>query len=255
MSRRLASPSLNLAPARLTGLSIFLPAHNEEANLEHVVEGLGRAAAQWALDYELIVVNDGSRDRTGEIAARLAKADSRVRSVTHTVNRGYGAAVKSGLQAARMPYVMLCDGDGQFDPADFARLVEKIGQCDVVVGRRVNRAEGLVRRLNGELWSALMRLLFGLQIRDIDCGFKLFRRDLLEGLALRADGAMISTELMAKLVARGARICEVDVRHLPRTAGEPSGAKVSVIARAFVELFILASELRAETAKQRQTGA
>ncbi len=227
-----------------------MPAHNEEANLERVVGGLADAAGRWAQEYELIVVDDGSRDRTGAIAKRLTQADGRVRSVSHEVNRGYGAAVRSGLGAARMPYVMLCDGDGQFDPADLARLVEKIGEYDVVVGRRVNRAEGFVRRLNGEVWSALMRLLFGLQIRDIDCGFKLFRRDLLDGISLRAQGAMISTELMAKLAARGARICEVDVRHLPRVAGQPSGAKLAVIGRAFVELFVLAGELRAETRKR-----
>jgi glycosyltransferase involved in cell wall biosynthesis len=163
--------------------------------------------------------------------------------------------VKSGLSAARMPYVMLCDADGQFDPADLAHLVEKIGDYDVVVGRRVNRAEGFIRRLNGEVWSALMRLLFGLRVRDIDCGFKLFRRDLLDGIELKARGAMISTELMAKLAARGARICEVDVHHLPRLAGEASGAKLAVIGRAFIELFILAGELRAKTRKQRQDEA
>jgi glycosyltransferase involved in cell wall biosynthesis len=253
MNLPIASESTSFEPACLSGLSIFLPAHNEEANLERVVRGLARIAEQVAREYELIVVDDGSRDRTGEIARRLAQADSHVRWVSHDVNRGYGAAVRSGLSAARMPYVMLCDGDGQFDPADVVRLVEKIADYDVVVGRRSNRAEGLVRRLNGQLWSALMRLLFGLRIRDIDCGFKLFRGELLKHVNLRARGAMISTELMAKLAARGARICEVNVNHLPRLAGEPSGAKLAVIARAFVELFALAGELRNESRKRQRS--
>ena len=121
--------------------------------------------------------------------------------------------------------MLLCDGDGQFDAAELAALVPMVANFDVVVGRRVRRADRLVRRLNGQAWTALVRLLFGIKITDVDCGFKLFKREFIQDLKLNARGAMISTELMVKVGARGARICEVEVGHLPRLAGEQSGAR------------------------------
>jgi glycosyltransferase involved in cell wall biosynthesis len=234
------------SPARLPGISVFLPSHNEEANVERVVRGYLEELPRVAADYEVIVVDDGSRDRTGEIAERLAAENPHVRVVHHGVNRGYGGAVISGVRAARMPYVLLSDGDGQFDPADLARLAAQAPEYDVVCGRRVRRADHLIRRINGKAWTMLVRVVLGVTIADIDCGFKLFKREYLQGMELRAHGAMISTELMARLQGRGAKVTEVAVRHLPRLAGEQSGANFKVVARAFKELFQLYSELRAE---------
>ncbi len=203
-----------------------------------------------AADYEVIVVNDGSRDRTGEVAGRLATENPHVKVVNHEVNRGYGGAVISGIRAASMPYVMLSDGDGQFDSKDIEKLAAFMPEYDVVVGRRARRADHLMRRINGKAWTLLVRAVLGVTISDIDCGFKMFKRELLEGMELRAHGAMISTELMARLQGRGARIKEVDVQHLPRTAGEQSGANLRVVTRAFRELFVLYGELRAERRRQ-----
>jgi glycosyltransferase involved in cell wall biosynthesis len=230
---------------RLSGISVFLLAHNEEGNIERVVEGFKAELPKLTNDYEIIVVNDGSSDQTGKIAEDMAAADPHVRVVHHPSNRGYGAAVISGINAASKAYVLLSDGDGQFDPTDFARLAAKVGDYDVVVGRRVRRADPFMRRLNGRAWSILMRLLFGLRITDVDCGFKLFRREVLSDLELEAKGAMITTELMAKLASRGARITEVGVRHLPRITGEQSGNSLWVIIRAFRELPTLYWKLRA----------
>jgi glycosyltransferase involved in cell wall biosynthesis len=230
---------------RLPGISVFLLAYNEEGNIERVVEGFKAELPRLTDDYEIIVVDDGSFDQTAEIADRMASSDHHVRVVHHPFNRGYGAAVTSGINAANKTYVMLSDGDGQFDPADSALLARKLRDYDVVVGRRLNRADPIIRRLNGKAWSVLMRLLFGLRITDLDCGFKMFRREMLSDLELEAEGAMISTELMAKLAGRGARIAEVDVHHLPRIAGEQSGNRPQVIARAFKELFDLYRKLRA----------
>lgn len=232
--------------ARLPGISVFLPSHNEEANVERVVAGYVREMPKIADDFEVIVVDDGSRDRTGEIADRLAAADPHVRAVHHPVNRGYGGAVISGIRAARMPYVLLSDGDGQFDPAEVRKLAAFMPEYDVVVGFRARRADHLGRRINGAAWTMLVRMLLGITIGDIDCGFKLFKREFLDGLELRAGGAMISTELMARLQGRGARVMEVEVTHLPRLAGEQSGASLRVVARAFKELFTLYSDLRSE---------
>lgn len=236
---------LNAAP-RLEGLSIFLPSHNEEANVERVVRGFLAEGPRLTDHFEVIVVDDGSRDRTGEIADRLAASDPHVKVVHHQINRGYGAAVTSGIRAATYPWVLLCDGDGQFDPRDVELLAARTDDCDAIVGRRGRRADHLMRRINGKAWTILVRLLFGIRIRDVDCGFKLFRREFLESMELHAKGAMISTELMARLAGRGARIAEVEVSHLPRLAGEQSGANLRVIGRAFKELYTLYGDLAAE---------
>jgi glycosyltransferase involved in cell wall biosynthesis len=236
----------NLNPARrLSGISVFLLAHNEENSIERVVQGFKCELPKLTDDYEIIVVNDGSSDQTGPIAERMAAADSHIRVVHHAFNQGYGAAVISGINAASKAYVLLSDGDGQFDPADSALLAEKIKDYDVVAGCRVRRADPLMRRVNGRAWSILMQLLFGLRITDVDCGFKLFRREVLNSLELEAKGAMITTELMAKLAGRGSRITEVDVHHLPRLAGEQSGNNLRVVARAIKELFGLYWKLQA----------
>ena len=241
-------------PARLPGISVFLPCHNEEGNVERVVGALDRELPKVSDRYEIVVVNDGSRDRTGEIADRLAADNPRLKVVHHPVNRGYGGAVTSGIRACTQPWVVLCDGDGQFEASDIARLAAKAPQCDVVAGYRSHRADPLMRKVNGKAWTLLMRLLLGIRIRDIDCGLKLFRRDLLSGIELQARGAMISAELMAILAGRGARICEVDVHHLPRVSGEQSGASLKVIARAFRELFLLYGRLRhARRSSREQT--
>jgi len=246
-------PNLNGAQ-RLSGISVFVLAHNEDGNIERVVEGFRAELPQLADDYEIIVVDDGSSDQTGATAERMAAADHHIRVVHHAVNRGYGAAVISGINAASKPYVLLSDGDGQFDPADVARLAAKVVDYDVVAGRRLHRADPLPRRLNGKAWSVLMRLLFGLRLTDVDCGFKLFRREVLNNLELEARGAMITTELMAKLAGRGLRITEVTVHHLPRLAGTQSGNSLRVIIRAFRELFGLYWKLRAARRGRSQVG-
>ncbi len=230
----------------LEGLSVFLPSHNEEPNVERVVRGFLAELPHLAQNYEVIVVDDGSRDRTGEIADRMAAQDAHVKVVHHEKNRGYGGAVISGIRAATQPYVLLCDGDGQFDPKEVALLAARMPECDVVVGRRLQRADHLMRRVNGKAWTLLVRVVLGIRISDIDCGFKLFKRQMLEGMELRAAGAMISTELMARVAGRGAKVCEVGVHHLPRLAGEQSGANFRVIMRAFKELFALYSDLKTE---------
>lgn len=244
LNARLQGRPEPIAAPRLSGLSVFLPSHNEEGNVERVVRGFCSALPEIADNYEVIVVDDGSTDRTGVLADRLAAEDPHVKVVHHERNRGYGGAVISGIRAASQPYVLLCDGDGQFDPADVKLLAARIGDSDCVIGRRRHRADPLMRKVNGKVWTIMMRLLFGLKASDIDCGFKLFRREILSGVELRAKGAMISTELMARLAGRGARISEVEVRHLPRLAGEQSGNRLKVIARAFRELFSLYRELK-----------
>jgi len=223
------------APKRLPGLTVFLPSHNEEGNVARVVAGFLAELPKVAERYEVVVVDDGSRDRTGEIADRLAAENSHVLVIHHAKNLGYGGAVNSGLRSGTQQFLLLADGDGQFDPAEMSKLTSRIEDYDVVIGRRARRADHLMRRINGKAWTTLSRILFGLQISDMDCGFKLFRRTAIAGVVLRSNSAMITTELMARLAGRNARICQVDVTHLPRVAGEQTGNSPTVILRAFRE--------------------
>lgn len=229
-------PSLAIAPDRLPGLSVVLPCFNEEENVEAMVADAHRAARRFGDEHEIVIVDDGSADRTGVLADRLAAASPEVRVVRHPENRGYGAAVRSGLEAARMPWLLLTDGDRQFDLMQLEAFVPRTATADLVAGRRSNRADPLHRRASAHAWNMLVSRLFALPITDVDCAFKLIRRELLERIELTADGAMISTELVAKCMRSGARVIELDVAHKPRPAGEQSGNNPRVIARAFREL-------------------
>jgi glycosyltransferase involved in cell wall biosynthesis len=232
------------ASKRLTGLTVFLPSHNEEGNVERVVAGFLAELPKVAERYEVVAVDDGSRDRTGAIADRLAAENPHVLVVHHAKNLGYGGAVNSGLRSGTQPFLLLADGDGQFDPAEMSKLTSRIDDYDVVIGRRAQRADHLMRRINGKAWTTLSRILFNLQITDMDCGFKLFRREAVAGIVLHSNSAMITTELMARLAGRKARICEVDVTHLPRVAGEQTGNSPLIVIRAFKEMFALYRDLK-----------
>lgn len=227
-------------------ISAFFPAYNEELNLEPLVkrfvEVLQRLAGKW----ELIIVDDGSRDRTPEIAARLVREFPGVRHVRHAQNRGYGGAVKTGLKEAKLEWIFFTDGDGQFDVAELEKLIPATAEADIVAGYRLDRKDSFLRKLNAFGWGTLVRTLFGLhgKVRDIDCAFKLFRRRVVDESEFRAEGAMISTELLVRAKKLGYRFREIGVHHYPRTAGSATGANPRVILRAFQELFRLYGQLR-----------
>jgi glycosyltransferase involved in cell wall biosynthesis len=221
----------------LEGVSVVLPAYNEEENLAEAVREAIAAAEPVSRRQEIIVVDDGSHDATSELAAALTVMDSRVRLVRHEHNQGYGSAVRSGIAAARMEWVLLTDADLQFDLRQLTEFVPHTADAQLVLGYRAERNDPLIRRLNAGGWNALVHLLFRLPVRDVDAAFKLIRRDALDGLELISTGATIDTELLAKASRRGARIVELPVIHRPRVAGESSGANLAVIAHAFAEIF------------------
>jgi glycosyltransferase involved in cell wall biosynthesis len=228
----------------LPGLSIVLPCFNEEANVGQAVRQAVQAARRFSKRHEVIVVDDGSSDETVLVAGRLAASDHNVRLVVHPENRGYGAALRSGIRAARMPWVLLTDADLQFDLAEVADFLPFARSSDLIVGYRITRQDPLGRRTNAAAWNWLMRHMFRLPVHDVDCAFKLVRRDLFERIELVSNGAMISTELIAKSLKSGARLKELGVHHRPRPAGEQSGASPRVVVRAFLELFELRGTLR-----------
>jgi len=222
---------------RLQGLSAFFPAYNEEGNVEKMCSSLKAVLPEVAKDYEIIIVNDGSRDRTKEIAERLTREEGRIRAVHHERNLGYGAAIQSGIKACRKEYLFFTDGDGQFDVSQLSQFAPLISNHDGVIGFRLNRRDPWVRRLNAWAWNRLVRLLFNLKVRDIDCAFKLFHRRVFEGMDLQSSGAMISTEMLVKIKKRGFNLIETGVFHSPRLTGRQTGASLRVILRAFKELF------------------
>jgi glycosyltransferase involved in cell wall biosynthesis len=223
-------------PARVPRLSYFFPAHNEEANLEGLVEEALATLPSIAEAFEIIAVNDGSKDRTREIADRLAAAHPDVvRVVHHDVNRGYGGALRSGFEASRYELLAFTDGDRQFRVADLARLTARLAEGDhpdVVVGYRIKRADPVIRIVYARTYKLANRIFFGLRVRDVDCACKLFRREALDGVRVESAGAFFSAELLVKTLKANRTIVEVGVPHYARTAGSPTGAKPSVIWRA-----------------------
>jgi glycosyltransferase involved in cell wall biosynthesis len=220
-------------------LSLVLPAYNEEANIEIVVRHALEILPRYANGFEIIVVNDGSRDATADIINRLAAEDSRVVPLHHRVNQGYGGAVKTGFRASTCDYVMFMDADRQFDIADIRLLTPFVPLFDIVAGFRMERSDPIVRRINAEIFNLVIRVLFDVHIRDLDCAFKIFRGDLIRSLELMSEGALLNAETQAKLRRQGATMVQVGVPHYPRVAGHATGGDIRVILRAMTGTVVL----------------
>lgn len=231
-------------------LSVIFPAFNEEANIQRTVELAREVLPQLAKTWEIILVNDGSKDATTPICDELAQNYAEVRAIHHVDNRGYGAALKSGILAARYDFIFFTDSDGQFDLKELAHLLEWSNHYDIVTGYRGKRSDPPHRLINALGWKMLVRMVLGVKVRDIDCAFKIFQRSVFDRVQIRSVGAMVNTEILAQANAFGMRIHEVRVSHYPRRFGKPSGANLKVIARAFKELFRLYRQLRFVTHEQ-----
>ncbi len=231
----LAGP--RLVPPAGHAVSFVLPAFNEEGNIGKAIADTVAIAAKHCSAFEVIVVDDGSSDRTAALVSEAAQRHPEVLLVEHATNLGYGQALRSGFAAARLDYVFYTDADNQFDMNELPLLLAWADRADVVAGFRRNRRDPFVRRANAWAWNRLVRALFFVPVRDIDCAFKLYRRQPLAAVDIESCGAMIDTEIMVKLARGGSSIVEVGVTHLPRTAGTARGAKLRVILRAFGEVW------------------
>lgn len=242
--------------ARIAQLSYFFPAHDEEANLRGLVEEALATLPGLAETFEIVIVDDGSKDDTPRIADELAGSHPEVRAVHHPTNLGYGAALRSGFAAARYASLAFTDGDRQFRVADLGPLIDRLqaGGVDAVVGYRIKRADPIARTVYARLYRLANRIFFGLTVRDVDCACKLFSRASLEGVNVESGGAFFSAELLVKLRARGRRIAEVGVPHYPRTAGSPTGAKPQVVLRAVRDFWLLRLRLWAAPRRALQRG-
>ena len=228
----------------MVSISVFFPCYNEQENVGRTVGKALDVLEKLNADFEAIIVDDGSSDGTGRIADEIAGRNGRVKVVHHKDNLGYGAALQSGFKAATKELVFYTDGDGQFDINEMPPLLGLMEQYDIVSCYRLNRQDSIIRKINGWCWTRLVCLMFGLKIRDIDCAFKLYKRQIFDKLELSSTGALIDAEILARAARKGYRITQKGVHHYPRTAGEQSGASLRVVLRAFKELFKLQRRIR-----------
>ena len=221
-------------------LSVFFPAYNDSGTIASLVITALRAAASLTPDYEVIVVNDGSTDRTGEILAELARVYPRLRVVTHQVNRGYGGALRTGFATASKEIIFYTDGDAQYDPAEMVALWPKMtGEVDLVNGYKISRADPLHRIVIGRIYHHTVKVLFGLSVRDVDCDFRMMRRTIFDRVHLEKNSGVICLEMMRKIEDAGFRIVEVPVHHYHRAHGKSQFFNFRRIARTGVDVFKL----------------
>jgi glycosyltransferase involved in cell wall biosynthesis len=227
------------APDALDGLSIVLPCFNEAENLPDAVRYATDAAERCAVTHEIIIVDDGSTDETVAVAGAMTARDARIRLIVHAENRGPGHALRSGIAAARLPWVLLIDADLQFDVGELEGFLSVAQSADVVVGWRILRQGGAARRASNALWNGFVRSAFDLPVRDVDCAFRLARRAPLQDLDLRTSRTLFGPELLVKSRAAGARMAEVPVHHRARVAGRQTGPGLRLSARTVRELAAL----------------
>lgn len=230
---------------KLPSLSIFFPAYNEAGNIEESVLQALTLAKRVAHQYEVIVVNDGSKDATLSIARRLARQHENVRVVTQA-NTGYGGALKRGFKVSQYEWIFFTDADLQFDITELLKFVEKTKKYQLVLGYRKTRAEGFKRQLLADMLKVWNRVLLGfpMNIKDIDCAFKLVHRSVLEKVTpLTSNGAMVSTEFLLRAHYSKVAYHQIGVEHYQRSTGSSTGSNVKVIARAIFDTFVLQSKL------------
>ncbi|HXW07255.1 MAG TPA: glycosyltransferase family 2 protein [Vicinamibacterales bacterium] len=226
--------------ARPPGLSVFFPAYNDSGTIASLVITALQAARQLTPDFEIIVVNDGSADATGEIADELARTYPQVRVIHHARNRGYGGALRSGFAAATRELVFYTDGDAQYDPAEMELLWRAFdADVDVANGFKISRSDPLHRIVIGRIYHHTVKLLFGLRVRDVDCDFRMLRRSILDRVRLEKDSGVICLEMMKKIQDAGFRLVEVPVHHYHRTYGRSQFFNFRRLARTAVDVMKL----------------
>lgn len=228
-------------------LSVFLPIYNEEATVQKVILATKNVLQEVAEEWELIIVNDGSTDNSPELIRELAESEKGIRVVTHMVNEGYGASITSGLYESKFPWISFIDSDGQFDFAEISNFIDKQkdSEADLVIGYYKKRQVSTFKIITSKLWELTVFALFGLKVRDIDCGFKLISKKVIDTIPPLESkrGAFISSELLIKSKKAGYTIAQVPVTHYPRTKGVGTGRNLDVIIKSFMDLLRLWKKL------------
>ncbi len=227
---------------RIKEISAFFPAYNEEGNIENTVLKANKVLEKMADKYEIIVVDDGSKDKTREIVRELSSKNNKIRLITHKKNSGYGSAVRSGFKNCKYEWIVFTASDGQFDFSELPNFIStqrKTG-ADLVIGYYRKRRVPFARKLNSAAWQFLIRVLLGLKVKDIDCGFKLIRKKVIDSMPLTSErGAFISTEFLVKAKQNNFKMVEIPITHYPRKEGQATGADFKVIINSFKDLYQL----------------
>lgn len=230
---------------KLTSLSIFFPAYNEEGNIATTLIDARNAATQVTHTYEIIVVDDGSTDRTVEVVKELQKFDPNIRLISHKANRGYGASVKTGLAACKMDWIFFTDSDGQFHYDELHKFVASSAKAELIIGYRKKRMDPFHRVFVAQVLLKIWNFfLFGLTVRDVDCAYKLFSKNLRDRINLETESAITVTEFVVKAKAKGFKILELPVTHYSRKFGQQTGGNWRVIAKAAKESFVLREKIK-----------
>lgn len=224
----------------LKSLSVFMPAFNEEDSITSTVEGVVTVLKELRIDWELLVINDGSKDKTAQVVKELEKKFPGVRLINHEKNEGYGAALKTGFREAKYPWVAFVDSDGQFDFSEIKKLIDETGEADIILGYRLNRADPFQRRIFTWGWKMLAMVLLGLNVKDYSCGFKLIKKKVIEDISpIESEEKVTQIEMLIKAKKKGYKFAEVGVHHFPRTAGVSTGANISVVLKSFSDMLKL----------------
>jgi glycosyltransferase involved in cell wall biosynthesis len=229
---------------RLSSLSVFFPCFNEEQNVKPLVQSLQKILPKVARQYEIIIVDDGSHDRTHKIARSLAQEDKKISVIHHPTNYGYGASLRSGFAAAKYDWTFFTDGDQQFNVEQLEKFIPFTDSYDVIIGYRTKRAEGFFRAFNARMFKLYIDLLFRLGVKDIDCAFKLLRTDVVQSLPLTSTGAFTSAECLYRLKKKGVKFKQIPVDHFPRQFGKPTGNHPRVIIKAGLEALRLYLDMK-----------
>lgn len=221
-------------------ISFFCPAYNDEENLPILIPKSVKVLKEVSSKFEILIVEDGSPDNTSGVADKLSRKYPFLKVIHHNRNLGYGAALRKGfLRANKYNYVFFTDGDNQFDVSELKKMVLHLKKYDVVIGFRKNRALSKKRLIQTFFYNWMVRTIFKLKVKDINCSMKLIKRSALDGIKLNSTSPFIEAELLVKLKSRGIKIKEVGVSHYPRLFGEASGGKLSVIIDTLRDMFIL----------------
>lgn len=225
-------------------ISFFAPAFNEETNIEQFIEKADKALSKITDNYEIIIINDGSKDKTKEILESLKEKYKNLKVINYEINKGYGEVLKSGFKASKKDLIVFTDSDLQLDVSEISSFLNYINEFPVVIGYRINRQDSIIRRFNAFGWKVLMRIMLGLKAKDINCAFKMFRKEVVDKINLKSSGALVSAELLTKIKNKGYKIKEIPVNHYPRISGKQTGNNIKVILKAFKELLFLRKDIR-----------
>ena len=221
---------------KVSQLSVFFPAYNEEKNIKETVLKALAILKEIAEKWEIVVVDDGSTDDTAKIVKKLSSNNENIHLISHRKNKGYGGVIKTGIYSCKYDLICYTDSDGQFNFEEIDKFLDKINENDLVIGYRLTRSDDLYRRILARILWLADYILFGLNVKDVDCGFKLFKKNIIDKIGkLKTESAITETEFVVRVKKAGLKIVEVGVKHYSRIEGKQTGGKLKIISKAAIE--------------------